>query len=268
MQNERIAMAATVGSSCGSPCRRVGRSPSDLCLLPSAFCHSPPRPDADRAHARDHDYLLTVAALGMMSRAVEISAEFSQGYGTARNMTADARSAGPLNESGVRQRQLARSMGDRGRDRLVEFSRYAGSLAAQRHAGQPSRATLVSELVLFCLNRSATRRFLGITFPGDCLCLPLATHATTFKSFVDGLKTAARPNKVLLTDPVCIGSGKRQRPATRRSALCGDANPYRFTNANVSFGPLGRSPLASSFPARPRVCGSVGAHGAAITSLG
>ena len=193
------------------------RPTSAFCLLPSAI------------HRRGLTLIelmisimilsFTVAALGMMSRAVEISSEYNQGYGTA---TQHARVTLDRLDRAVNQAYANSSWaGVWVTEDAIGSWNFPETLVVWRPSGTPANpqgAPLVSELVLFCPNPLSTNQFLEITFPGDSRALPSASNAATFKAFVDGLKTAAGANKVLLTDLVrtAVISGSAQPRAAVR----------------------------------------------------
>jgi prepilin-type N-terminal cleavage/methylation domain-containing protein len=161
----------------------------------------------------------TVAALGMMSRAVEISSEFNQGYGTA---TQHARVTLDRLDRAINQAYANGSWpGVWVTEDTVGSWNFPDTLVVWRPSGaaaNPQGAPIVSELVLFCPNPSATNQLLEITVPGDSRTLPSPSNAATFKAFIDGLKTAAGASKVLLTDLVrtAVISGSAQPRAAAR----------------------------------------------------
>jgi prepilin-type N-terminal cleavage/methylation domain-containing protein len=196
----------------------VNRHPdSAFCLLPSAFA----RRGLTLIELMISIMILsfTVAALGMMSRAVEISSEYNQGYGTA---TQHARVTLDRLDRAVNQAYANSSWagvwvtGD-----TIGSWNFPDTLVVWRPNGTPADpqgAPIVSELVLFCPNPTSTNQFQEITLPGDNRTLPSASNAATFKAFIDGLKTAAGANKVLLTDLVrtVVVSGSAQPKAAVR----------------------------------------------------
>ena len=56
----------------------------------------------------------------------------------------------------------------------------------------------------FCPNPGVPNQLMEITVPADTLVLPSPTNASTFKTFIDGLKTESGVQKTLLTDLMCI----------------------------------------------------------------
>jgi prepilin-type N-terminal cleavage/methylation domain-containing protein len=145
---------------------------------------------------------MCVVALGMMARAVEISTEFNQGYGTA-----------------ALHAQVAFDRISRAVTGASNNATYAGAWVTQDtvsswtfpdtlivwrpSSGTPANsqgAPLASELVLFCPDPSAPNQLVEITVPTDTSTLPSPTNASTFKTYIDGLKTESGVQKTLLTD--------------------------------------------------------------------
>jgi prepilin-type N-terminal cleavage/methylation domain-containing protein len=145
---------------------------------------------------------VTVVALGMMFRAVEISSEYNQGYGTA---TQHAR---------VTMDRL-----DRAINQAYSNSSYCGTWVTQNTVGSytfpdtlvvwrpssgtptnPSGAPLASELEIFCPDPASPGTLVEITVPSDTSTMPSPSSTTTFKSYIDGLKIESGVNKVQLTN--------------------------------------------------------------------
>ncbi len=84
---------------------------------------------------------MCVVALGMMARAVEISTEFNQGYGTAALHAQVAFDRISRAVSGASNNaQLCRHLGDAGYGRQLHVSRHADCVAAsERHADESDR---------------------------------------------------------------------------------------------------------------------------------
>lgn len=145
---------------------------------------------------------MCIVALGMMARAVEISSEFNQGYGLAalhaqvtfdRISRAVAGAASNASYAGTWVTQA--TVGSwTFPDTLVVWRPTSGTPA------NPQGAPLANELVLFCPDPGAPKQLVEITVPADSRALPLPTNASTFKSFIDGLKTESGVQKTLLTD--------------------------------------------------------------------
>jgi hypothetical protein len=146
---------------------------------------------------------MTVVALGMMARAVEISYEYNEGYGLAA--------------------QHARVVLDRITKAVcgaTHHSDYPGAWVTQDTIGtytfpdtlvvwQPPSGTpansagppLASELLLICPDPSAANALVEITAPNDSRAMPSpATDAASFKTFIDGIKTEAGIQKTQLTN--------------------------------------------------------------------
>jgi hypothetical protein len=193
------------------------RTSSAFCLLPSAF----PRRGLTLVELMLSVTILsfTVAALGMMSRAVEISSEYNQGYGTA---TQHARVTFDRLDRAINQAYSNSSWpGVWVTEDTVGTYNFPDTLVVWRPSGTPTNpqgAPVVSELVLFCPNPSATNQLLEITVPGDTRTLPSPSNTAAFKSFIDGLKTASGANTVLLTNLIytaAISGSAQPRAAVR-----------------------------------------------------
>jgi hypothetical protein len=63
----------------------------------------------------------------------------------------------------------------------------------------PQGAPLASELVIFCPDPAAPSHLVELTVPADSSTLPVPT-SSTFKSYIDALKTESGVQKTLLTD--------------------------------------------------------------------
>ncbi len=145
---------------------------------------------------------ICVVALGMMARAVEISSEYNQGYGTAAlhaQVTFDRISravSGATNNATYAGTWVTQD--------TVGSWTFPDTLVVWRPTGgtpaNPQGAPLVNELVLFCPNPGAPNQLMEITVPTDTRTLPSPSDASAFKMFIDGLKTASGAQKTLLTD--------------------------------------------------------------------
>jgi hypothetical protein len=144
---------------------------------------------------------VTVAALGAMARAVQISAEYNQGYGTATQharVTLD-RLDRAINQACANKTYCGAWVTA---DTIGSYD-FPDTLIVWRPSGtaaNPAGAPLVSELVIFCPDPASSNRLIEITVPGDSRTLPLPTNAATFKPFIDSLKTATGAQKTQLTD--------------------------------------------------------------------
>ncbi len=197
-----------------------GRVGPVKCLLPAAYC-LPPRRGMTLIELMISVLIMsvTIAALGVMARAVQISAEYNQGYGTA-----------------TQHARVTLDRLDRAINQAVANKTYCGAwvtadtigsydfpdtLVVWRPSGSPANpqgAPLASELVLFCPDPAATSHMIEITVPGDNRTLPSPASAATFKSFIDGLKTSAGAQKTQLTDllnTAAISGSPQPRAALR-----------------------------------------------------
>lgn len=143
-----------------------------------------------------------VVALGMMARAVEISTEFNQGYGTAALHAQVAFDRISRAVSGASNN--ATYAGTWVTQDTVSSYTFPDTLIVWRPtSGTPANPTgspLASELVLICPDPSAPNQLVEITVPSDTRALPPSSPSSTFKSFIDGLKTESGVQKTLLTD--------------------------------------------------------------------
>jgi hypothetical protein len=198
-RSRQAQLAAPVGQCIEVVAFHNRPTSSAFCLLPSAF----PRRGLTLVELMLSVTILsfTVAALGMMSRAVEISSEYNQGYGTA---TQHARVTFDRLDRATNQAYSNSSWpGVWVTEDTAGTYNFPDTLVVWRPSGTPTNpqgAPVVSELVLFCPNPSATNQLLEITLPGDSRTLPSPSNTATFKSFIDGLKTASGANTVLLTN--------------------------------------------------------------------
>ncbi len=158
---------------------------------------------------------MTVGALGVMGRAVQIASEHNQSYGTA---TQHAR---------VVLDRLARTV-----QQAHGNAAYAGAWVVEDVVGSynfpdtlvvwhpataaanPDGAPLASELKIFCPDPAAPGQLVEITVPGDSRAVPSPANAATFKTFIVGLKTAAGANKVQLTNLVRVASASASGNST------------------------------------------------------
>ncbi len=145
---------------------------------------------------------MCLVALGMMARAVEISSEFNQGYGTAalhaqvtfdRISRAVSGASSNANYAGTWVTQDTVGSWTFS-DTLVVWHPASGMPA------NPQGAPLANELVLFCPNPGVPNQLMEITTPADSRAVPSPANASTFKSFIDGLKTESGVQKTQLTD--------------------------------------------------------------------
>ena len=190
---------------------------SACCLLPAAF----PRRGLTLIELMLSVTILsfTVAALGMLSRAVEIGSEYNQGYGTA---TQHARVTFDRLDRAINQAFSNSSWpGVWVTEDTVGTYNFPDTLVVWRPSGTPTNpqgSPVVSELVLFCPNPAATNQLLEITVPGDPRTLPSPSNTAGFKSFIDGLKSAGGANTVLLTNLIytaTISGSAQPRAAVR-----------------------------------------------------
>jgi prepilin-type N-terminal cleavage/methylation domain-containing protein len=146
---------------------------------------------------------VTLVALGMMARAVEISYEYNEGYGTTA--------------------QHARVVLDRIAKAVcgaTHHTDYPGAWVTQDAVGsytfpdtlviwQPASGMpansagppLASELLLICPDPSAAGALVEITAPSDTRTMPSpTTAAASFKTFIDSIKTEAGIQKTQLTN--------------------------------------------------------------------
>ncbi len=157
---------------------------------------------------------VTIAAVGVLARAVQISAEYNEGYGTA---TQHARVTLDRLDKAINQAYANKTYSGAWTtvDVISSFD-FPDTLVVWRPSGTPANPTgapLASELVLFCPDPAAPNKLLEITVPGDNRTMPSPSGAATFKTFIDGLKTAAGAAKAQLTDLV------------RTTPISGSANP-------------------------------------------
>ena len=145
---------------------------------------------------------MCLVALGMMARAVEISSEFNQGYGTAAlhaQVTFDRISRAVTGTS-----SNANYAGTWVTQDTVGSWTFPDTLVVWRPSSgtpaDPQGAPLANELVLFCPNPGVPNQLMEITVPADSRAVPSPSNASTFKSFIDGLKTESGVQKALLTD--------------------------------------------------------------------
>lgn len=173
------------------------------CFLPSAFCR---RRGLTLIELTISVGILsfTIVALGMMARAVEIASEYNLGYGaTAQHarVTFD-RIDRAVNQAFSNQTYPGVWVTE---DTIGNYN-FPDTLIVWRPTSgtptNPQGAPLASELVLFCPDPATPKRFLEITVPSDTRTMPSPSSTTTFKSFIDGLKTEAGVNQVLLSDLV------------------------------------------------------------------
>lgn len=145
---------------------------------------------------------MCIVALGMMARAVEISSEFNQGYGTAAlhaqvafdriaRAVTGASSNATYAGTWVTQDTVSSWTFP---DTLVVWRPTSGTPA------NPDGAPLANELVVFCPNPSAPNQLVEITAPLDTRTVPLPSSTSTFKTFINGLKTGSGVQKTVLTD--------------------------------------------------------------------
>jgi prepilin-type N-terminal cleavage/methylation domain-containing protein len=157
---------------------------------------------------------ITIAAVGVLARAVQISAEYNEGYGTA---TQHARVTLDRLDKAINQAYANKTYpGAWTTVDVISSFDFPDTLVVWRPSGTPANpdgAPLASELVLFCPDPTAPNKLLEVTVPGDNRTMPSPSGAATFKTFVDGLKTAAGAQKAQLTDLV------------RTTAISGSANP-------------------------------------------
>ncbi|HEY2882971.1 MAG TPA: prepilin-type N-terminal cleavage/methylation domain-containing protein [Pirellulales bacterium] len=143
---------------------------------------------------------MIVTALGMMARAVEISSEYNQSYGTT---TQNARVTMDRIDRAVSQAYSNSSWpGVWITEDVVGNYNFPDTLVVWRPSGtaaNPQGAPLAGELTIFCPDPAAPSQFVELTVPGNTTPLPSASNATAFKTFIDGLKTTAGVNKVQLT---------------------------------------------------------------------
>ncbi|HZZ29280.1 MAG TPA: prepilin-type N-terminal cleavage/methylation domain-containing protein [Pirellulales bacterium] len=145
---------------------------------------------------------VTVVALVMMFRAVEISSEYSQGYGTA---TQHARVTLDRLDRAINQAYANVSYcGAWIVSTTIGSYTFPDTLVVWRPAsGTPansSGAPLASELDIFCPDPAAANQLVEITVPNDTSTMPSPSNAATFKSYISGLKTESGVNKVQLTN--------------------------------------------------------------------
>jgi prepilin-type N-terminal cleavage/methylation domain-containing protein len=184
---------------------------------------------------------VTVVALGMMFRAVEISSEYNQGYGTA---TQHARVTLDRLDRAINQAYANNSYcGAWATQNTVGSYTFPDTLVIWRPSGtpaNPSGAPLASELDIFCPDPAATNQLVEITVPNDTSTMPSPINTTTFKSYIDGLKTEAGANKVLLTNLLRTASvvGSSQSFAAMRFIVQlspTDANYSSYQSGSTTF---------------------------------
>lgn len=146
---------------------------------------------------------VTVAALGAMARAVQISAEYNESYGTA---TQNARVTFDRLDRAINQAYANKTYpGVWTTIDLIGGYDFPDTLVVWRPSGNPINpqgAPLASELVVFCPDPALPNRLLEITVPSDSRTMPSPSSPATFKTFIDGLKTATGAQKAQLTDLV------------------------------------------------------------------
>jgi hypothetical protein len=142
-----------------------------------------------------------VVALSMMFRAVEISSEYNQGYGTA---TQHARVTFDRLDRAINQAYANNSYCGAWVTQTTAGSyTFPDTLVVWRPGGTPANASgapLASELDIFCPDPAATNQLVEITVPSDTRTMPSPSSTATFQSFINGLKTESGVNKVLLTN--------------------------------------------------------------------
>jgi prepilin-type N-terminal cleavage/methylation domain-containing protein len=142
-----------------------------------------------------------VVALGMMFRAVEISSEYNQGYGTA---TQHARVTFDRLDRAIDQAYANNSYcGAWVVQTTVGSYTFPDTLVVWRPSGTPANpqgAPLASELDIFCPDPAATNQLVEITVPSDTSTMPSPSSTATFQSYINGLKTESGVNKVVLTN--------------------------------------------------------------------
>lgn len=150
---------------------------------------------------------MSVAALAMMSRAVEISSEYNEGYGTA---TQHARVA--LNRI---QRTVMEAYGNGSycgawlTDTTTNSTSHPDTLVVWHPTGDPANPAgppLTRELVIYCPDAANPNRLLEITKPTDNTSMPTPGTAA-FVSFVNAIKTSSGATKNALTDLVRVVNG-------------------------------------------------------------
>jgi prepilin-type N-terminal cleavage/methylation domain-containing protein len=160
----------------------------------------------------------TAAALGMMARAVEIANEYNQSYGTATQharVTLDrldrAINQASANDSYCGVWVVEDTIGSYNfPDTLVVWRPSSGT------ATNPQGTPMVSELTIFCPDPSASNNLVEITLPNDSRTMSSPTNTSTYKTFINSLKTDSGANKVLLTDLVHTASISGQTRAALR----------------------------------------------------
>jgi prepilin-type N-terminal cleavage/methylation domain-containing protein len=142
-----------------------------------------------------------VVSLGMMFRAVEISSEYNQGYGTA---TQHARVTLDRLDRAINQAYANTSYcGAWVTQNTVGSYTFPDTLVVWRPNGtpvNPSGPPLASELDIFCPDPAAANQLVEITVPSDTSTMPSPVSTATFKSYIDGLKSESGVNKVQLTN--------------------------------------------------------------------
>ena len=213
---------------------------------------------------------MCVVALGMMARAVEISTEFNQGYGTAALHAQVAFDRISRAVSGASNN--ATYAGTWVTSDTVSSYTFPDTLIVWRPSSgtpvNPTGAPLASELVLFCPDPSAPNQLVEITVPSDTRTLPPTSPSSTFKSFIDGLKTESGVQKTLLTDLMrtATDSANTLRGCVRFHVTL---NPERYRHQFVSVGNhyLGQCAVgARNLEYEYRHAAGVGANGIANDS--
>jgi prepilin-type N-terminal cleavage/methylation domain-containing protein len=180
-------------------------------------------------------------ALSMMMRAVEISTEYSQGYGTA---TQHARVTLDRLDRALNQAYASGTYcGAWATQTTVGSYTFPDTLVVWRPSGSPANSQgppLAKELEIFCPDPAATNHLVEITVPSDSSTMPSPTSTATFKTYIDGLKTESGVNKVLLTDLLHTASvtGAAQAMAAVRFVVqCNptDANWSSYQSGGTTF---------------------------------
>jgi prepilin-type N-terminal cleavage/methylation domain-containing protein len=180
---------------------------------------------------------VTVTALGVMARAVQISTEYNESYG---NATQHARVTFDRLDRAINQAYANKTYpGVWTTADVIGSYDFPDTLVVWRPSGTPANpdgAPLASELVIFCPDASTPNRFLEITVPGDSRTMASPSSAATFKAFIDSLKTAGGAQKSQLTDLV------------RTTPISGSANPRAGVRLVVT-----RNPTDSEMSTYPSV---------------
>ena len=181
---------------------------------------------------------MSVVALGAMARAVQISNEYGEGYGTATQVArvALSRITQAVNDAyGVDSLPGAWALETTG-----TTGAYPDTLVIWRPDGapvNPAGPPLARELVIFCPDPNDPNEFLEIKVPSDNTPVPSPTSIPAFQAFVNGLKASGSAQKVVLTDLLRTANG---RGAVRFVVTLNPsaAQWTSFRNATASFSSL------------------------------